>query len=192
MSTKPGVTYAPSASIVRVRPAVDLADLDDAVAVDRDVARERPAPVPSTIVPPRITRSCGHAAASRTGQRRYPGPCDCEPTAPESRRRGPRRRSREHDYLADEGLATSIFLALRLRRPLLLEGEAGVGKTEVAKVLAALDRRRARAAPVLRGHRRDPGRLRVGLLAPAAAPARGRGERRARSTRTSCTPSASS
>ncbi|HVJ95734.1 MAG TPA: MoxR family ATPase [Acidimicrobiia bacterium] len=42
----------------------------------------------------------------------------------------------EHDYLADEGLATSIFLALRLGRPLLLEGEAGVGKTEVAKVLA--------------------------------------------------------
>jgi MoxR-like ATPase len=42
-----------------------------------------------------------------------------------------------HDYLADEGLATAIFLALRLHRPLLLEGEAGVGKTEVAKVLAA-------------------------------------------------------
>src|SRR5689334_2611169 len=41
-----------------------------------------------------------------------------------------------HEYLADEGLATSIYLALRLRRPLLLEGEAGVGKTEVAKVLA--------------------------------------------------------
>jgi MoxR-like ATPase len=41
-----------------------------------------------------------------------------------------------HDYLADEGLATAIFLALTLRRPLLLEGEAGVGKTEVAKVLA--------------------------------------------------------
>ena len=40
------------------------------------------------------------------------------------------------DYLADEGLATAIFLALRLRRPLLLEGEAGVGKTEVAKALA--------------------------------------------------------
>jgi MoxR-like ATPase len=40
-------------------------------------------------------------------------------------------------YLADEGLATSIFLALVLHRPLLLEGEAGVGKTEVAKVLAA-------------------------------------------------------
>jgi MoxR-like ATPase len=39
-------------------------------------------------------------------------------------------------YLADEGLATSIFLALTLRRPLLLEGEPGVGKTEVAKVLS--------------------------------------------------------
>ncbi len=42
----------------------------------------------------------------------------------------------EHEYLADEGLATAIFLAIRLQRPLLLEGEAGVGKTEVAKVLA--------------------------------------------------------
>jgi MoxR-like ATPase len=43
----------------------------------------------------------------------------------------------EHNYLADEGLATAVFLALRLHRPLLLEGEAGVGKTELAKVLAA-------------------------------------------------------
>jgi MoxR-like ATPase len=41
-----------------------------------------------------------------------------------------------HDYLADEGLATAIFLAMQLQRPLLLEGEAGVGKTEVAKVLS--------------------------------------------------------
>jgi MoxR-like ATPase len=42
-----------------------------------------------------------------------------------------------HGYLADEGLATAIYLALRLHRPLFLEGEAGVGKTEVAKVVAA-------------------------------------------------------
>jgi MoxR-like ATPase len=42
----------------------------------------------------------------------------------------------EHGYLADEGLATAVFLALRLQRPLLLEGEAGVGKTEVGKVLS--------------------------------------------------------
>jgi MoxR-like ATPase len=41
-----------------------------------------------------------------------------------------------HDYLADEGLATAVFLALALERPLLLEGEAGVGKTELARVLA--------------------------------------------------------
>ena len=41
-------------------------------------------------------------------------------------------------YIADRGLATSIFLALKLRRPLFLEGEAGVGKTEVAKVIASL------------------------------------------------------
>jgi len=40
-------------------------------------------------------------------------------------------------YIADRGLATSIYLALTLQRPLLLEGEAGVGKTEVAKVLAS-------------------------------------------------------
>jgi MoxR-like ATPase len=45
-------------------------------------------------------------------------------------------------YVADASLATAVFLALRLGRPLLLEGEAGVGKTEVAKVLAeALSRR---------------------------------------------------
>jgi MoxR-like ATPase len=45
------------------------------------------------------------------------------------------------DYLAGRPLATVLFLALRMKRPLFLEGEAGVGKTEVAKVLAkALDR----------------------------------------------------
>ncbi len=43
---------------------------------------------------------------------------------------------READYLPDRGLATSIFLALAMGRPLLLEGEAGVGKTEVGKTLA--------------------------------------------------------
>jgi MoxR-like ATPase len=47
-------------------------------------------------------------------------------------------RLREHDYLADEGLSTAIFLSLKLGRPLFLEGEAGVGKTEVAKVLSRI------------------------------------------------------
>lgn len=46
------------------------------------------------------------------------------------------------DYVADRALATVLFLGLRMRRPLFLEGEAGVGKTEIAKVLAsALGRR---------------------------------------------------
>lgn len=43
-----------------------------------------------------------------------------------------------HRYVADRGLAVTILLALELGRPLFLEGEAGVGKTEVAKVLAAI------------------------------------------------------
>src|SRR5207244_1745599 len=45
---------------------------------------------------------------------------------------------RGESYLADRGLATAIYLAVSLDKPLLLEGEAGVGKTEVAKVLASL------------------------------------------------------
>ncbi len=45
---------------------------------------------------------------------------------------------RERHYIAERGLATSLYLALKLGRPVFLEGEAGVGKTEVAKVLAAL------------------------------------------------------
>jgi len=42
------------------------------------------------------------------------------------------------DYLADPGLATALFCAVRLPQPLLLEGEAGVGKTEAGKALAAV------------------------------------------------------
>ena len=52
---------------------------------------------------------------------------------------------REQGYVTDRGLATTLYLTLKLQRPLLLEGEAGVGKTEIAKVLsAALD------APLIR------------------------------------------
>ena len=43
----------------------------------------------------------------------------------------------EASYVADRALATVVFLGLRLNRPILLEGEAGVGKTEIAKVLAS-------------------------------------------------------
>jgi MoxR-like ATPase len=48
------------------------------------------------------------------------------------------RRLAAVDYLVDEGLATAMFLSLRLPQPLLLEGEAGVGKTEAAKALASV------------------------------------------------------
>ncbi len=49
---------------------------------------------------------------------------------------------RDGGYLADRGLATALFVAIRLHRPILLEGEVGVGKTEVAKVLASVYGRR--------------------------------------------------
>ncbi|MFB9832319.1 AAA family ATPase [Actinoallomurus acaciae] len=51
-------------------------------------------------------------------------------------------RLREGGYLADRGLSTAAFVALSLDRPILLEGEVGVGKTEIAKVLAAILGRR--------------------------------------------------
>lgn len=45
---------------------------------------------------------------------------------------------RDRTYIADRGLATAVYLALKLQRPLFLEGEPGVGKTEIAKVIANL------------------------------------------------------
>ena len=47
------------------------------------------------------------------------------------------RTLQQQEYIAERGLATAIFLALRLGRPLFLEGEAGVGKTEIARVLSS-------------------------------------------------------
>ena len=58
-------------------------------------------------------------------------------------------------YVADRSLATALFLALKLRRPLFLEGEAGVGKTEIAKVLSETLGRRS-----LRARKRAVARLR--------------------------------
>ena len=48
------------------------------------------------------------------------------------------QRLKQHQYVADRSLTTAIYLALKLRKPLFLEGEAGVGKTEIAKVLATM------------------------------------------------------
>jgi MoxR-like ATPase len=63
-----------------------------------------------------------------------PGPASASPATVEELT----ELLRQGRYLADRGLATSIFVSLTLGRPLLLEGEVGVGKTEVAKVLASV------------------------------------------------------
>ena len=99
---------------------------DDVAEVPRARAGAR-----ATSTPGRTTRRCSRGDAVTPGARR--------------RRRGAAvpdvaalaRGSTASDYLADEGLATALFLSLRLPQPLLLEGEAGVGKTEAAKALAA-------------------------------------------------------
>ena len=95
----------------------------------------------------------------------------------------------EQDYVADRALITSVFLALRLGRPLLLEGEAGVGKTELAKVLAAGPRHAAHPPAVLRRPRRQHRRLRVELPAPDA---RDRGSSRRRASSMTPAPATSS
>ena len=86
-----------------------------------------------------------------------------------SRRRADRGAARRAATWPTAGWPRRCYVALSLGRPLLLEGEVGVGKTEVAKVLAAVLGRRADPAAVLRGHRRQPGALRVGLRPPDAA-----------------------
>ena len=60
----------------------------------------------------------------------------------------------EANYLADRSLATVLFLALKMGRPIFLEGEAGVGKTEIAKVLASTLGPPADPPAMLRGPRR--------------------------------------
>ena len=75
---------------------------------------------------PRVGRDAGTRRAAAMNDLEYFAP-DVETLA---------QRLATVDYLVDEGLATSLFLSLRLPQPLLLEGEAGVGKTEAAKALA--------------------------------------------------------
>ena len=103
------------------------------------------------------------------------------PTRPSSSVRSPRgatwpiRRPR-----------SSLWLALRLERPLLIEGPAGVGKTDLARAAAEALGTAARAPAMLRGARRSQGALRVGLReadALHAAPSRRRRRRRSRARR---------
>ena len=71
-------------------------------------------------------------------------------------------------YVTDPAISTAVHLATTLGKPLLVEGHAGVGKTEIAKVLARARRDEPDPAPVLRGPRRLDGPLRVEL--PEADP----------------------
>src|SRR5689334_22178026 len=79
--------------------------------------------------------------SGRLRERRGPLTVPSGPGAPESVA-ALTDQLRAGGYLADRGLSTALYVALSLHRPLLLEGEVGVGKTEVAKVLAAVSGRR--------------------------------------------------
>ena len=85
---------------------------------------------------------------------------------------------RAADYLPDRGLSTALFLALALEKPLLLEGRGGRRQDRGREGARRNDERAPDPAPVLRGARRRPRRLRVELPAPAAAhPRRAGGNR---------------
>ena len=81
----------------------------------------------------------------------------------------------EQRYFADEGLLTAVHLALVLGRPLALEGEPGVGQDRAGQGAGRRARPRADPAAVLRGARRRPGAVRVGLPQAAARRPRRRG-----------------
>ena len=88
------------------------------------------------------------------------------------------RRWPASGYLADRALATAVFLAATLEQPLLLEGEAGVGKTEVAKALAGATGARLIRLQCHEGIDVHHALYDWDYAAPAAGPARGRGRRR--------------
>ena len=152
--------------------------------------RRHPDPVPAVPVPALRPRAGRARRLTRRGTPARDLPCTLrDMTAPPDRENRPAgTRSiealtedfRGRDYIADRSLVTAVFLALELGRPLLLEGEAGVGKTELAKVLAASPRRAPDPAPVLRGPGRQHRRLRVELPAPDARDPAARGPRRGR------------
>ncbi len=73
------------------------------------------------------------------------------------------------DYLADTNISGVVFLADRLGKPVLVEGPAGVGKTELAKAVGGNDRRAPHPAAVLRRPRRGQGHLRVELQEATAS-----------------------
>src|SRR5258708_27626373 len=77
-----------------------------------------------------------------SGQKSSSAPERPPPAMPLDSIEAVQRALASQQYIADRGLATAVFLALRRNKPLLLEGEPGVGKTEVARVLADVLRTR--------------------------------------------------
>ena len=125
-------------------------------------------PGPRRRAPARRPSGAGTGRRSTTMQR----PMAAAPTSVADVDRG----LRSVGYLPGESTALVSYLAAKLGKPILVEGPAGVGKTELAKALVALPRPPAGAAAVLRGARRGQGAVRVELPQAAAAhPGRGRG-----------------
>jgi len=91
-------------------------------------------------------------------------PCECHDPAADLDRGHPGAAG-QGGYIADRSLATVLYLALRMGRPLFVEGEAGVGKTEIAKVLSQSLGRKLIPAAMLRGARRRGPRCSNGTTA---------------------------
>ena len=132
-------------------------------------ATSRP-PIPA----PRAPRS----ASEEIGPSRRPGYHRLVQSVAESQVADVRRRPRRARVRRRRGPRHGDLPRAAARPPAAPRGRGRRRQDRGRQGARPLDRRRARAAAVLRGHRRRPGRLRVGLLAPAAAPAGGRGERR--------------
>ena len=138
---------------------------------DRARTNARPeAPAPEPLAQRQAPYHCADdASVPLRGARTLPGPDSVADVA---------AGLREVGYLPGESTALVAYLATKLGKPVLVEGPAGVGKTELAKALARVPRPRARAAAVLRGPRRGEGAVRVELPQAAAAhPGRGRRRR---------------
>ncbi len=183
--TPPEVALSILAEIVQAHP--DGTRMAAAVAADAPPAAAPPAP--ATAVDPVCGMSVAVASARHTaeldGVTYYFCCAGCRAQVPRrpSRIPGPfmtdaaaiHDRFRERSFIIDEAFATALQIMLALEKPLLVEGPAGVGKTESAKVLAEVLGTELIRLQCYEGPRRDVGALRVELSAPDAprAPERG-------------------
>jgi MoxR-like ATPase len=135
ISSITSVQKLPMNTIVQATQGFEIRTIDGASPIAGPIlgcrrrARQRAGSVATRSGPPVQSLTCGGAVvAGRTSS----DPADAFASVD-----AVERALANHDYVAESGLAMAIFLALKLGKPLLLEGEAGVGKTEIAKVLAS-------------------------------------------------------